>query len=109
MLRDIPPFECENWGIIALGGFPNNTQVGNIEIDGRLSPVAAAPTKAGGPKGETPALEQFLDNWYPIQVKDKIGRSNIDGFFRRSGKTTIAFTVREFSTKRSPGSCPEPA
>ena len=33
-------------------------------------------------KGETPAFEEFLDDWYPIQVKqkDKVGRPDIDSF-----------------------------
>ena len=39
-------------------------------IDGRIFPVAAAPKKAATAKGETPAFEEFLDNWYPIQVAE---------------------------------------
>ncbi|MGB2986832.1 MAG: hypothetical protein WBE26_13250 [Phycisphaerae bacterium] len=66
-------------------------------IDGHIFPVAAAPTKGTVPKGETPAFEEFLDHWYPIQVKqkDKVGRPDIDAFFRKSGKAIIALTVRE--------------
>ncbi len=81
-LRKIPPFEFENWAVIALGGIPNKTQVGDMGIDGRIFPVAAAPKKAAAAKGETPAFEQFLDHWYPIQVKqkDKVGRPDIDAF-----------------------------
>ncbi len=47
---------------------------------------AAAPPKlrtlAIGFTGETPAFEQFLDHWYPIQVKqkDKVGRPDVDSF-----------------------------
>ena len=68
--------------MIALGGIPNKTQVGDMGIDGRIFPVAAAPTKSSVPKGETPAFEEFLDHWYPIQdkQKDKIGRPDIDAF-----------------------------
>ena len=96
-LRQIPPFEFENWAVIALGGIPNKTQVGDMGIDGRIFPVAAAPTKAPAAKGQTPAFEEFLDHWYPIQVKqkDKVGWPDIDAFFRKSAKAIIALTVRE--------------
>ena len=120
-LRKIPPFEFENWAVIAIGGIPNKTQVGDMGIDGRIFPVHAAPAKAA--KG---AL-QFMDDWYPIQVKqrDKAGRPDIDsfeammmredrpkgffvsfaftsdalqeisGFFKRTGKVIVPLTVRE--------------
>ena len=55
--------------VIALGGIPNKTQVGDMGIDGRIFPVPAAPKKAAAAKGETPAFEEFLHHWYPIQVK----------------------------------------
>src|ERR1022692_1664373 len=44
-LRVIPPFEFENWAVIALGGIPNKVQVGDMGVDGRINPVrsAAAP------------------------------------------------------------------
>jgi hypothetical protein len=44
--------------------------------------VAAAPKKVAVAKGETPACAEFLDHWYPIQVKqkDKVGRPDIDAF-----------------------------
>jgi len=79
-LRKLPPFEFENWAVIALGAIPNKTQVGDMGIDGRIFPVAAAPTKPTAKKGETAAFEQFLDDWYPIQVKqkNKVGRQDID-------------------------------
>ena len=75
-LRKIPPFEFENWAVIAIGGIPNKAQVGDMGIDGRIFPVHAAPKKAG--KDELP----FMDDWYPIQVKqkDKVGRPDIDSF-----------------------------
>lgn len=119
-LRKIPPFEFENWAVIALGGIPNKTQVGDMGIDGRIYPVAAAPKRA------TDVLD-FMNVWYPIQVKqkDKAGRpdidafeavmmredctkgffvafdftkdalTEIDAFFRKSGKAIVALTVRE--------------
>ena len=32
-LRAIPPFEFENWAVIALGGIPNKEQVGDMGFD----------------------------------------------------------------------------
>jgi DNA modification methylase len=122
-LREIPPFEFENWAVIALGGIPNVTKVGDMGIDGRIFPVSAAPQRVGKETGHL----DFMDVWYPIQVKqkDKVGRpdvdsfeavmtredrtkgffvafdyssdalTEIDGFFRKSGKVIIPLTVRE--------------
>jgi DNA modification methylase len=119
-LRKIPPFEFENWAVIALGGIPNKAQVGDMGIDGRIFPVSAMPKQRGD------ALP-FMDEWFPIQVKqaDKTGRPDIDAFeaammrenrkkgffvsfdftsdaereidafFRRSGCVIVALTVRE--------------
>jgi DNA modification methylase len=77
-LRDIPPFEFENWAVIALGGIPNKTQVGDMGIDGRIYPVSAMPHHTGKDAGQL----DFMDDWYPIQVKqrDKVGRPDIDNF-----------------------------
>jgi DNA modification methylase len=77
-LREIPPFEFENWAVIALGGIPNKTQVGDMGIDGRIYPVSALPKASGKDAGEL----DFMDDWYPIQVKqrDKVGRPDIDQF-----------------------------
>ncbi len=80
-LRQLPPFEFENWAVIALGGVPNKTKVGDMGIDGRIFPVHAAPEKPG--RGKPGAAElPFMDDWYPIQVKqtDKTGRPDIDAF-----------------------------
>jgi len=122
-LRTLPPFEFENWAVIALGGIPNKAQVGDMGIDGRIFPVSAAPKKRGAVAGEL----YFMDVWYPIQVKqkDRVGRPDIDSFeavmtredrtkgffvgfdfsadalreidayFRKSGKVIVALTVRE--------------
>jgi hypothetical protein len=121
-LRKIPPFEFENWAVIALGGIPNKAQVGDMGIDGRIFPVSAMPS----PRIREGALP-FMDEWFPIQVKqkDKAGRPDIDSFeaamtrsarkkgffvafsfssdaereidafFRRSGQIIIPLTVRE--------------
>ena len=119
-LRDLPHFEFENWAVIALGGIPNKAQVGDMGIDGRIYPVSAVPKKQAGEF-------DFMDAWYPIQVKqkDKAGRPDIDSFeavmmredrnkgffvsfdyssdaiaeigafFKRSGKSIIALTVKD--------------
>lgn len=77
-LRQLPPFEFENWAVIALGGTPNVSQVGDMGIDGRIYPVSALPEKKRMAKAELP----FMDAWYPVQVKqkDKVGRPDIDAF-----------------------------
>ena len=119
-LRELPPFEFENWVVIALGGIPNKAQVGDMGIDGRIYPVSATPKKKAGEL-------DFMDAWYPIQVKqkDKVGRPDIDAFeavmtredrtkgffvsfdysqdatseiqafFKKSGKVIIPLTVKE--------------
>ena len=119
-LRKIPPFEFENWAVIALGGVKNKVQVGDMGIDGRIYPAHSMPTKKADELG-------FMDVWYPIQVKqkDKAGRPDIDSFeavmqrenrtkgffvsfdyshdaltevgafFRRSGRIIVPLTVRE--------------
>jgi DNA modification methylase len=122
-LRKMPPFEFENWAVIALGGVKNKTQVGDMGIDGRIYPVTAAPDKKAKATGHL----DFMDDWYPVQVKqkDKAGRpdidafeammarsdrkkgffvsfdysrdalAEIDAFFRKSGRIIIPLTVRE--------------
>jgi DNA modification methylase len=77
-LRKIPAFEFENWAVIALGGIPNKTKVGDMGIDGRIYPVGSEPKPA---KEDIHELG-FMDDWYPIQVKqlDKVGRPDIDKF-----------------------------
>lgn len=72
-LRAIPPFEFENWAVIALGGVPNKVQVGDMGIDGRIFPVGSKPSDANS---------MFAGDWFPVQVKqmDKVGRPDIDQF-----------------------------
>lgn len=79
-LKAIPPFEFEKWAVIALGGVPNKTQVGDMGIDGRIFPVGTKPYDATTKKGETASM--FAGDWFPIQVKqaDKVGRPDIDQF-----------------------------
>ena len=93
-LRKLPPFEFENWAVIALGGIPNKAQVGDKGIDGRIFPVSAMPVGRGGPAGEL----DFMDEWYPIQAKqvDKVGRPDIDGFetaMNRAGRAKGYFVA----------------
>jgi len=119
-LRKIPPFEFENWAVIALGGIKNKAQVGDMGIDGRIFPLSAMPDTTKG-------MLDFMDHWYPIQVKqkDKVGRPDIDSFeaamarenrtkgffvsfaftsdalseignfFRKSGRVIVPLTVQE--------------
>ena len=68
--------EFENWAVIALRGIPNQAQVGDIGIDGRIFPDGAEP--AAFKEGEL----QLTERWYPIHVKqkDKVGRPDIGAF-----------------------------
>jgi hypothetical protein len=72
-LKALPPFEFENWAVIALGGIPNKVQVGDMGVDGRIFPVGTKPSDKEG---------LFADDWFPIQVKqsDRVGRPDIDAF-----------------------------
>ena len=96
-LRAIPPFEFENWAVIAIGGKPNKAQVGDKGIDGKVFLVSAMPEK--------PDAEQlgFMDNWYPVQVKqkDKVGRPDIDAFetaMRRANRNRGFFVAFGYSS-----------
>ncbi len=63
-LRAIPPFEFENWAVIALGGVPNKVQVGDMGIDGRIFPVGTKPDDQNS---------MFAGDWFPVQVKQNGG------------------------------------
>lgn len=77
-LRAIPPFEFENWAVIALGGRKNKVQVGDKGIDGRIFPVSALDNRREARTDELALDERF----YAMQVKqkDRVGRPNIDAF-----------------------------
>src|ERR1039458_4075376 len=77
-LRAIPPFEFENWAVIALGGRKNKAQVGDKGIDGRIFPVSALDNVREAGSDELALEERF----YAMQVKqkDKTGRPDIDAF-----------------------------
>ena len=97
-LRALPPFEFENWAVIALGGMKNKAQVGDKGIDGRIFPVSAMSNVR-----EAGADELGLEErWFPIQVKqkDKAGRPDIDSFetaMRRAGCEKGFFVSFDFS------------
>jgi DNA modification methylase len=98
-LRKIPPFEFENWAVIALGGIPNKAQVGDMGVDGRIYPVSSMPSGSGKAVGEL----DFMDAWYPMQVKqkDKAGRPDIDMFeaaMMRENRTKGFFISFEFTS-----------
>ena len=77
-LRILPPFEFENWAVIALGGIPNKVQVGDMGVDGRIYPVSSS----AAPRKKQDDELNLKERWYPIQVKqkDKVGRPDIDSF-----------------------------
>ena len=77
-LRELPPFEFENWAVIALGGRKNKAQVGDKGIDGRIFPVSALDHVREAGADELRLEERF----YAMQVKqkDKAGRPDIDAF-----------------------------
>lgn len=94
-LRKIPPFEFENWAVIALGGIPNKAQVGDKGIDGRIYLLSALP------EIENDKLD-YSSSWYPVQVKqqDKAGRPDIDAFetaMNRAKRTKGFFVAFSFS------------
>jgi hypothetical protein len=102
-LRAIPPLPFESWAVIALGGIPNKVQVGDMGIDGRIFPVSALPEKPGTRKGETAHFDEFLDVWYPIQVKqkDKVGRPDIDAYetaMERVNRTKSFFVAFDYTS-----------
>ena len=85
--------------VIALGGVPNKTQVGDHGIDGRIYPISSLPRTSGEAVGEL----AFMDVWYPIQVKqkDKVGRPDIDSFeavLAREKRTTGFFVAFDYSS-----------
>lgn len=83
-LKAIPPFEFENWAVIALGGIPNKVKVGDMGIDGRIYPVGTRPADAASRRTRTghTGESMFSEDWYPIQVKqaERVGRPDIDAF-----------------------------
>jgi SAM-dependent methyltransferase len=98
-LRAMPPFEFENWAVIAIGGIPNKAQVGDMGIDGRIYPIAAVSKKNTKKDGSL----DFMNDWYPVQVKqkDKAGRPDIDAFetaMQREGRSKGFFVSFDFTS-----------
>jgi DNA modification methylase len=98
-LRKLPHFEFENWAVLAIHGTPNQAQVGDMGIDGRIYPTSGLPEKG---KDSEPELA-FMDVWYPVQVKqsDKVGRPEIDKFeavLMREKRTRGYFVAFSFSS-----------
>ena len=52
-LGAIPPIEFENWALIALGGIPNDVQVGDVGVDGHIFPSPSAPRRASSRKANS--------------------------------------------------------
>jgi site-specific DNA-methyltransferase (adenine-specific) len=97
-LREIPPFEFENWAVNELGGVANRVKVGDMGIDGRIYPVSMIPSA----KRQSSSMFDNEVQWYPIQVKqkDKAGRPDIDAFetaMRRADRTLGYFVSFDFS------------
>jgi hypothetical protein len=137
-LRKLPPFEFENWAVIAVGGTPNKVHTGDMGMDGIIYPISSLPERRS--KADQLA---FMDVWYPIQVKqsDKVGRPDIDkfeavlmrenrtrgyfvgfdftgdalqeigSFFKRSGREIVHLTVQQILDENFTGSRipPKPA
>ncbi len=102
-LRKMPPFEFENWAVVALGGIPNKVKVGDYGIDGRLYLADMAKEKQEEVALGKQTIFEELDRWYPIQVKqmDKVGRPDIDKFqtaMRRDKRLKGYFIAFGFST-----------
>jgi hypothetical protein len=75
-LRVIPPFEFENWAVIALGGIPNKVQVGDMGVDGRIFPASASAT------GRPPLAERAMRVYC-----DRVGSksTSVCGLFYQTG------------------------
>ena len=78
-LRKIPPFEFENWAVIALHGVPTKRRSATRGLTAEFTP--SRPCRIRSPGAKAGELD-FMDDWYPIQVKqkDKAGRPEIDSF-----------------------------
>jgi len=77
-LRQLPPFEFENWAVIALGGIPTRRRLATWVSTAASFPSPPHPRSAA----RNQASWSFMDHWYPIQVKqkDRVGRPDIDSF-----------------------------
>ena len=102
-LRRMPPFEFQNWAVVALGGIPNKVKVGDYGIDGRLYLADMAKERQERAQPGKQTIFETLDRWYPIQVKqvDRAGRPDIDSFetaMRRDKRLKGYFIAFGFSS-----------
>ncbi|HEX3149575.1 MAG TPA: hypothetical protein VHR66_15985 [Gemmataceae bacterium] len=70
-------------------------------IDGRIYPIGTGSPGTGKSKNDGPGL--FMEQWYPVQVKqkDKAGRPDIDLFetaMEREGRTIGFFVAFDFTS-----------
>jgi hypothetical protein len=82
-----------------LGGVKNKVQVGDMGIDGKIYPVTSMPAQS---KKHVQEFD-FMDQWYPIQLKqkDKVGRPDIDSFeavMTRENRTKGFFVSFDFTS-----------
>ncbi|WP_149113121.1 DNA methyltransferase [Limnoglobus roseus] len=98
-LRKMPPFEFQNWAVVALGGVSNKRKTGDMGIDGKIYPVDAIDDDVR----RKPDQLDFMDHWYPVQVKqrDSVGRPDIDAFetvLRREKRTRGYFVAFDYTS-----------
>jgi hypothetical protein len=79
-LRELPPFEFENWAVIAIGGRPNKAQVGRPDIDA----FEAVMMREDRTKGFFVSFDFSSD-----------AISEIGAFFKKTGKSIVALTVKD--------------
>jgi DNA modification methylase len=108
-LKALPPFEFENWAVLAVGQFfnmyaqPNRSKVGDLGIDGRLYLPSNVEKHSSKDSEKTPLFKTVEGEKYiPIQVKqkEKVGRPDIDKFYaamERDGRTVGVFVAFGFS------------
>jgi len=97
-LREYPPFEFQNWAIVALGGVPSKAKSRDYGIDGKLYPIEDIQKE----KDEAEDMFGQIDRYVPIQVKrtTQVGRPDIENFevaMKRDGRTEGIFVGFDFS------------
>ena len=100
-LRKIPPFEFENWAVIALGGIPNKAQVGDMGIDGRIYPGRSATPERRAREGSRRAGLHGRLVSDPGQAEGQGGRPDIDSFeavMARTDRTKGFFVSFDYSS-----------
>lgn len=88
LLRDMRPWDFQNWAIIAMGGRPNRKKGPDMGIDGRLvlfDPEAPVKVQKALSFGALTGKQVDLfdrSTQVPVQVKqrEKVGRPDVDSF-----------------------------